>query len=202
MGKSPDSVVRVGGLCENTSPETGPLSWAVLCSFTGGRAQLTRRLGELGWPVQSLQLGHRTVCMTWGAVRSALQEPRGLPQAPGNRVADLGPGRPGEGALALHCRLEPVCLGAREGEQRLGPVGDLTCPLLVVSQCTDAQEASYDRASKVWITKQCFRTRSFLLSPPASHGDERRKGSGCGMLGTGRGRVQCDPCSRLSPLLF
>ena len=57
-------------------------------------------------------------------------------------------------------------------------------------------------ASKVSITKQYFRTRSFLLSPPTSHGDERRKGSSRGMLGTGWGGVRCDPCSRLSPLLF
>ena len=68
-----------------------------------------------------------------GALRSSLATKK-------PRAAELGPGRPGEGALVLHCRLEPVCLGAGEGDQRLGPVGDLT----VVSQCTGAQEASYD----------------------------------------------------------
>lgn len=72
-----------------------------------------------------------------GALRSSLATKK-------PRAAELGPGRPGEGASALHCRLEPVCLGAGEGDQRLGPVGDLTCPLLVVSQCTGAREASYD----------------------------------------------------------
>lgn len=67
-----------------------------------------------------------------GALRSS-------PATKKQRAAELGPGRPGEGASALHCRLEPVCLGAGEGDrQRLG------CPLLVVSQCTGAQEASYD----------------------------------------------------------
>ena len=133
------------------------------------------------------------------------RSPGALRSSPGTgkqRVAELGPGRPGEGALALHCRLEPVCLGAREGEQRPGPAGDLAC---LCSWCHSAQmlrKHPTTWASEVLITKQCFRTRSFLLSPPAGHGDERRKGSGCGMLGAGRGGARCDPCSRLSPLLF